>query len=245
MRLLISDVAKRTGVSAKALRLYEKRGLLQPGMRTAAGYRVYGPDALQRLMQIVLLKHAGFTLGEIGVLLQRDAHRTSLMLAERITALEQDLAVKDRTLRTLRLVAKRMDSASTLDVDELLESIAMSNELKLDLTESERQALLKRAEQLGQDAIETAQRDWPKLIADVRAAMQTGKTPEDPAVQELGRRWHALMQAFTGGDASVTRKLGDAYRSQPQAMAAQGMDQEMFRYMGAAMKAAGLKVFEP
>jgi DNA-binding transcriptional MerR regulator len=244
MRLLISDVANRTGLSAKALRLYEKRGLLQPQMRTAAGYRVYGPDELQRLMQILLLKHTGFTLREIGLLLERNTHPTSQLLAERITALEQDLAAKSRRLNVLRLVARRMDSASTLNVDELLESIAMSHELKLDLTESERRALLKRAEQLGHDAIESAQQDWPILIAEVRTAMRAGKPPEDPAVQALGRRWHALIQAFTGGDASVTRKLGEAYQSQPHAMEANGMDQEMFRYMGTAMKAAGLKVFE-
>jgi len=37
----------RLGVSAKALRLYEQRGLIAP-LRTAAGWRVYGPDEMAR-----------------------------------------------------------------------------------------------------------------------------------------------------------------------------------------------------
>ena len=43
-----SAAAQRLGVSAKALRLYERRGLVTPG-RTAAGWRSYGPDEIARL----------------------------------------------------------------------------------------------------------------------------------------------------------------------------------------------------
>ena len=42
-----SQAARRLGVSAKALRLYEARGLIAP-LRTAAGWRAYGPEQLAR-----------------------------------------------------------------------------------------------------------------------------------------------------------------------------------------------------
>ncbi|HRD47212.1 MAG TPA: MerR family transcriptional regulator, partial [Caulobacter sp.] len=42
-----SEAARRLGVSVKALRLYEKRGLLTPP-RTGAGWRVYGPAEMAR-----------------------------------------------------------------------------------------------------------------------------------------------------------------------------------------------------
>jgi MerR family copper efflux transcriptional regulator len=44
--LLIGGVAERSGVSRKALRLYEQAGILPAARRTAAGDRVYAPDAL-------------------------------------------------------------------------------------------------------------------------------------------------------------------------------------------------------
>ena len=43
--LSASDAASQLGVTTKALRLYEQRGLMAPG-RTPAGYRVYGPDEM-------------------------------------------------------------------------------------------------------------------------------------------------------------------------------------------------------
>jgi len=47
LRLSASAAAARLGVSVKALRLYERHGLVAPE-RTPAGYRVYGPDELAR-----------------------------------------------------------------------------------------------------------------------------------------------------------------------------------------------------
>ena len=118
----------------------------------------------------------------------------------------------------------------------------MTNKLEVNFTAAQRAALHQRAEQLGTHGMEEAQRAWPDLIASVRSAMQRNTAPEDPAVQELARRWYALVQAFTGGDAGIARKLGDAYTGQPQAMAAHGLDPTMFAYVGKAMAAAGLSL---
>lgn len=52
-----AEVARRLGVSGKALRLYEARGLVRAG-RTAAGWRVYGPEQIARRHPILALKGA-------------------------------------------------------------------------------------------------------------------------------------------------------------------------------------------
>jgi|SRR5579859_4811848 len=240
--LTIGRIAAGTGMSAKALRLYEQRGLLQPTAHSPSGYRLYGPEALERLMQIALLKRAGFSLAEIGLLLARDVHKAAEVLTTRIAVLEKDLTAKSKALDSLRLAARRLGSASTLNVDELLESIAMTDTLKVELTDAERAELLQRAEKLGEAGMQEAQQAWPKLIAEVKAAMAAGTPPTDPKVVDMGRRWHALVQAFTGGNPSIARKLRDAYQQQPKALAARGMSPDMFPYMRQAMEAAGLKL---
>lgn len=53
-----SEAAKRLGISAKALRLYEQRGLIAP-IRSAAGWRTYGPDEVARAAEIVALRALG------------------------------------------------------------------------------------------------------------------------------------------------------------------------------------------
>lgn len=70
-RLLdISEVADRSGVSASGLRYYEKRNLIASVARNGLR-RQYEPDVLQELALINLAKSAGFTLDEVGTVLQR------------------------------------------------------------------------------------------------------------------------------------------------------------------------------
>jgi len=80
-----------------------------------------------------------------------------------------------------------MGSASNLTLDQLLESIHMSNQLKVDFTDAERVAFQQRAEHLGGSNPEAAQRAWRELIAQVRAAIDAGTPSSDPGVIELGR----------------------------------------------------------
>jgi len=60
----ISEVAKRSGVAASALRYYERRGLVKPLQRTGAR-RQYAPAVLDQLALITLGQAAGFSLDEI------------------------------------------------------------------------------------------------------------------------------------------------------------------------------------
>lgn len=257
--LRIGAVATRTGVSAKALRLYEARGLLSPDAHTDRGYRLYGAPALARLAEIGVLKRAGFTLAEIGGLLKRRGSAAALIEA-RIVSLREEVRGKSRALAALEQAWRGLESTSQT-IDQLLETIQMNEKLDMRFSEAEmaefrqraeimgkhftpdeREQMRQRAEDLGEAGMQQAQIEWPRLIKEVRAAMNLGIPATDPAALELGRRWHALVHAFTGGDANITRKLKDAYASEPQVMAAQGMDPAMFAYVREAMQAAGLKL---
>jgi hypothetical protein len=57
-----SEAARRLGVSAKALRLYEQHGLIKP-IRTAAGWRSYGASEMARAAEIATLRALGFVKG--------------------------------------------------------------------------------------------------------------------------------------------------------------------------------------
>jgi DNA-binding transcriptional MerR regulator len=63
--LLIGEVAARSGLSRKAIRLYENVGILAPATRTDAGYRIYQEDVLRVLRFVTIARRLGFTLAEI------------------------------------------------------------------------------------------------------------------------------------------------------------------------------------
>jgi DNA-binding transcriptional MerR regulator len=67
--LLIGEIAKRSGVSRKALRLYEAAGILPAPRRTVVGYRIFGEADLHRLEFIREAKTLGLTLEAIRELI--------------------------------------------------------------------------------------------------------------------------------------------------------------------------------
>jgi len=82
-----SAAAQRLGVSVKALRLYEQRGLVTP-RRTAAGWRVYGPDEIARAAEIIALRALGLSLAQIARVLEDDPQGLEPALAAHEAALE-------------------------------------------------------------------------------------------------------------------------------------------------------------
>jgi MerR family transcriptional regulator, repressor of the yfmOP operon len=69
----IGEVAQRTGLTQRALRYYETRGLLAPPSRLEGGFRLYSEDDVARLERIVELKRLlGFSLAEIGQIMEAD-----------------------------------------------------------------------------------------------------------------------------------------------------------------------------
>jgi DNA-binding transcriptional MerR regulator len=65
------EAARQLGVSTKALRIYEQRGLVTPG-RTGAGYRTYGPEEMVRAAEVVSLRALGLSLTQVAQVLEGD-----------------------------------------------------------------------------------------------------------------------------------------------------------------------------
>lgn len=62
----ISDVAKKTGLTSKAIRFYEEKGLVTPPLRSENGYRSYTQKHLDELTLLRQARQVGFNLDECG-----------------------------------------------------------------------------------------------------------------------------------------------------------------------------------
>ncbi len=67
--LTVGRLARKVGLSAEAVRYYERLGLLAPAVRSASNYRYYGAEAERRLRFIRRAQALGFSLSEIAELL--------------------------------------------------------------------------------------------------------------------------------------------------------------------------------
>lgn len=81
----VGDAAKAVGVSAKAIRIWEAKGLLPAAERADAGYRLFTDDDIGVLRFIRRAKTLGLTLPEIKGIL--DLHRQGTAPCEKVTAL--------------------------------------------------------------------------------------------------------------------------------------------------------------
>ena len=71
MEYSVQELAKLSGVTPRALRWYDRIGLLKPARTAESGYRYYGPDEVDRLQEILFCRELGMELKEIGAYLDR------------------------------------------------------------------------------------------------------------------------------------------------------------------------------
>ena len=105
--LKIGELARRAGVTAKAIRFYERRGLLPAANRAANRYRLYGEGAAEILHFIRQATGLGLTLAEIkDILVIRQGGRPP---CTHVHQLLRDKAVElDRKLKDLVDVRERI-----------------------------------------------------------------------------------------------------------------------------------------
>ena len=120
--LRIQQVAAEVGLTTRSIRYYEELGLLKPAARSEGSYRLYDEDDLERLRFIKGLRDdAGFSLAEIGQLLEdeaararnRERFRSTSDPDERKAIIGDAVARIDRQIASLREKIDRLEAMVT------------------------------------------------------------------------------------------------------------------------------------
>lgn len=207
-----SDTARRLGLTVRALRVYERHGLLRPG-RTLAGWRVYGPEEMAQLHQVLALKRLGLKLGQIADLLK--GRRVDL---DRVLALQEDelsrrKARVDHALELVRKARAKLAQGHDLPTEDLIELTKETVVSEFKWT-PEHQALAEKhytpeqlaaleARKLSNEDQARVNQAWSELFA--QAERLKDGDPGSPEALDLARRWRALVAEFTQGDPAVMK----------------------------------------
>ena len=105
----ISDLARAGGVGVETVRFYQRKGLLAVPRGDAPAGRHYDDEDLRRLRYVKHAQTAGFTLAEIGELIDLDRSddrpRAREMARERIAALDAEIAALQAARQSLAKLA--------------------------------------------------------------------------------------------------------------------------------------------
>jgi DNA-binding transcriptional MerR regulator len=118
MSIGAAECARRTGLTVRALRVYERHGLIEP-KRNGKGWRCYGPKELQQLNVIMTLKTFGMTLTQIRALLETKPPPLARVLQIQLQAWSAKRDAVERTLALVRGALARIGSGKPLSLDEL------------------------------------------------------------------------------------------------------------------------------
>jgi DNA-binding transcriptional MerR regulator len=103
--LQIGEVAVRAGVSVDTVRFYEREQLLPSAGRTQGGFRLFGPEAIDRIRFIKQAQELGFALDEIRDMLRADGSAECRHVHD---LLEAKLAEVDERLERMRAFRRQL-----------------------------------------------------------------------------------------------------------------------------------------
>ncbi|MGW6023478.1 MerR family transcriptional regulator [Streptomyces sp. NPDC055099] len=119
--MLIGEVARRSGVSARMLRHYESLGLVRPSGRTGSGYREYSGQDIRRIFHVESLRSLGLSLREIGRALDEPGFTPSALVGDLVLQTRERIAAETELLTRLR----RIDAADPADWEDVLQVVAL------------------------------------------------------------------------------------------------------------------------
>ncbi|GHB71106.1 transcriptional regulator [Streptomyces viridiviolaceus] len=185
--MLIGDVARRSGVSARMLRHYDSLGLVRPTGRTGAGYREYSSEDIRRIFHIESLRSLGLSLREVGRALDDPDFAPSELVDDLIRQTRERIAAETELLTRLR----RIGAAEPAGWQEVLQIVALLHALGSKSAGTRQRAALSSVEEVPVPAEALAEAVLSEADPNVAGAL----------------RW-ALAQSGGGGLALLAEGLG-------------------------------------
>ncbi|MFG2989672.1 HEAT repeat domain-containing protein [Streptomyces sp. NPDC048257] len=142
--MLIGDVARRSGVSARMLRHYDSLGLVRPTGRTVSGYREYSGEDIRRIFHVESLRSLGLTLREVARALDDPGFRPSELVDGLVRQTQERIAVETALLTRLR----RIGAAEPADWEDVLQTVALLHALGSESAAKRQRAALSSSEEV-------------------------------------------------------------------------------------------------
>ncbi|WP_445397627.1 MerR family transcriptional regulator [Streptomyces sp. LE64] len=119
--MLIGEVARRSGVSARMLRHYESLGLLGTTRRTDSGYRAYSDEDIRRIFHIESLRSLGLSLRDVARALDDPGFAPAALVADLVHRTRERIAAETELLTRLGRIA----AAEPAGWEDVLRTVAL------------------------------------------------------------------------------------------------------------------------
>ncbi|MFZ6875606.1 MerR family transcriptional regulator [Undibacterium sp. Di27W] len=237
MLLKVGELAKRIGLTIRALHHYEEIGLVQPSARTAAGYRLYNKDDIARLHRIQALRGLGLSLAETRDMLNGEGADLRQLIRQQMCAIDRQIADATDLRARLASLEEKLAKEKEPDWDEWLSTLRLMATQRQYFNAEEIATLQKSVTQ------SNFKQQWPNLVAEVRSLMENQGLPSDQQAKKLARDWIDLCQKTMGDDPRFFAKLSTMHRTDFSAQAITGVDGDLLDFIMEALHEIRCDIF--
>ena len=237
MQLTVGELARRSGLTIRALHHYDSIGLLKPSLRSAAGYRLYDRANVERLHRIQALRQFGLSLADIGKALSGPQMPLVEVIDKQIAQLGRELAQATRLRDRLQLLRTQISSGQSPDLADWLGTLEMMTMFEKYFSPEELQQLPLHAD----PAVNARQ---IALITEIQAAMDRGVQPGEAEADALALSWMAMIDDITGSNPEFLLRLRAINDQEKDARQHSGITEALERFVESSLVAARLKLFQ-
>ncbi len=240
MQLKIGELAKKAGLSVRALHHYDTIGLLSPSQRSEGGARLYGRDELIRLHRIEALKRFGYSLPDIKASLDEQLDGAPLAtLKHQIAELESQALKAQRLSRHLQHLVDMIAVGGETTAMDWLNTLELMNMYQKHLDDDELDTLFAS----GPDTVVPTDPQWIELINEVRQATRNAMPTGSDEAQTLAWRWIRLVIQMTRNNPELATKLMKMQISEPRVQQIVGITPAMLQWIDEAFMQARFALF--
>lgn len=239
MLLKIGELAKRTGVTIRALRHYDEIGLLSPSTRTEGGFRLYGPEDVGKLYRIQALCRLNLPLAEVQKALTVGGATFPDIMEKQIAFLNHQISHAVALRDHLAELQLRLHQSDALSLDDWINALAQMSAVSKYFNDDERRVLAAQRASVN----ETADHGKAALIAALQQLMAQGVTADTDEAQDLAYRWIQCLMSEVGGNEGLLMKYYAMQWNEDSLQLISGIDQAGMTYISHAMAYRRLKIY--
>ncbi len=228
MLLKVGELARRTGLTVRALHHYDSIGLLCPSGRSERGYRLYNRDDVARLVGIQALRRMGLPLADVAQLLDGGNVTLPAIVARQIGALDDEIARANALRERLAVMQLIFAGGGEPELDDWLATLSTMGTLEQYFSAGELRLIFERWK--------ACQTEWPPLLQAVRDAMQRSVPPDAIELQPLVGRWLDVSARWMNGDIALLQRWSSMLHEQPSLPLPDGMDRALINYVEQAIQ---------
>lgn len=206
--MTVGEVAKKMGVTVRALQYYDKEGLFSPSSESEGGRRLYTHRDVIKLYQILSMKSLGFSLEDIkNRLIPLDTPAdVAKALTEHAAAIREKIERLSEALNAieaLKVEVLQMKSVDFKKYADIIVNLQMKNEFYWLIKHFDDKALDHFHSRFDMDSGLAMQRTFKRLQEEALRLPRDGVLPESEKGQDFAKAFWDMITEFTGGDMSL------------------------------------------